>query len=51
MQEIQSKLSAETSNIFPDSQASLLLDPALALATDDDVDDDEDNHMRDEKLL
>ena len=50
MQEIRSKISAETSNIFTDSQASLLLDPGLALATDD-VDDDEDNHRRDEELL
>ena len=51
MQEIRSKLSAETSNIFVGLQASLLLDPGLALATDDDVDDDEDNHRRDEELL
>jgi hypothetical protein len=52
MQEIRSKLSAETSNIFAGLQASLLLDPGLALATDDDVlDDDEDNHRRDEELL
>ena len=50
MQEIRSKLSAEMSNIFTGLQASLLLDPGLALATDDDVDDDEDNH-RDEELL
>jgi hypothetical protein len=50
MQEIRSKLSAEMSNIFTGLQASLLSDPGLALATDDDVDDDEDNH-RDEELL